>query len=187
MDHLAPQPTEHSSDTNDLARFLSAVGVQSGYIASFVLSTLQAVGAIVMLKAVHSGRYVFATEGAAQLFGRRAEQLIGASDSELMSVDEASSMRKAEQAVQAQRAQVLSEHRLERNGHRREFSVSRGLIDEAYLCSVWVERTHERYQEAQLGRALEQLGQQQSANEQMRREMQQGSGRDHRTIFSSSI
>jgi len=146
-----------------------------------VLATLRAVGGIVMVKAVQNGRYVFVSDGAAQLFGLSPAELIGASDSELMSEDEASSIRKSEQALLALRTQVLSDHRLEVDGQRREFSVNRVLIGATHLCAVWVERTQERLQETQIKRALEQLGQQQMAYEQMRREFQQGSGRDPTT------
>ncbi|MBW8894145.1 MAG: GGDEF domain-containing protein, partial [Burkholderiales bacterium] len=43
---------------------------------------------------------------------------------------------------------------------------------------VWHERTEERQRESHLQRALAQIEQQQSAMEQIRRELQQGSGRD---------
>lgn len=178
MDHLATQPIEPPSDARELALFVDAVGVQDTDILSLALGTLQLAGGVMMVKAVASGRYVFVSEGAGQLFGRNTAYLIGANDEELMSADEAAAVRKAEQAVQAQRAQVLSEHKLELDGRRREFSVSRVLINEGHLCAVWVERTKERQQEILIKRALEQLEQQQVASEQMRRELQQGSGRD---------
>ncbi len=178
MHHLATVSAELRNDAKELAFFLDAVGVQSTDTAMLLLAVLRAVGGTVMVKAVPSGRYVYCSDGAAQLFGRSPAQLVGASDAELMSEDEASSMRKAEQSLQVRRAQVSTDHRLERDGQRREFSVHRVFINATHLCAVWLERTQERHQEAQIKRALEQLGQQQMAYEQMRRELEQGSGRD---------
>jgi diguanylate cyclase (GGDEF)-like protein len=78
----------------------------------------------------------------------------------------------------AQRHPVVSEHKLEINGRRREFSVTRLALGQEFLLSVWHERTEERHRESHLQRALAQIEQQQSAIEQIRRELQQGSGRD---------
>lgn len=172
------QALDLPGDAKELALLMGAIGAQSADVAFLVLGALQAVDGLVMVKAVPSGRYEFVSQGAAQLFGRSVTQLIGVSDADLMSEDESSTMRKAEQAVQARGTQLLSEHRLELEGQRREFSVNRVLIGTTHICSVWVERTHERYQESQVRRALEQLEQLQVASELMRRELQQGSARD---------
>jgi len=181
MDHLAPLRTDNPTTTDELASLLGVIGSQNAEAISLMQALLQAAAGVLLVKAVQTGRYVFGSEGAAQLFDRPIEQLLGASDAELMSPDEANAMRKAEQSVLAQRSQVLSEHKLERDGRKREFTVTRLPLGPAHLGAVWVNRTQERLQDALLKRALEQLEQQQAANEQMRRELQLGSGRDGTT------
>ena len=181
MHHLATESVELRNDAKELSSFLDSVGVQGVDTALLLLAILQSVGGIVMVKAVQSGRYVYFSDGAAQLFGRSPAELIGASDSELMGEDEAASLRKAEQSMQVRRTRGPTDHKLELDGQRREFSVNRVLINATHLCAVWLERTQEKHQEAQIKRALEQLGQQQMAYEQMRRELEQGSGRDPAT------
>ncbi|MBT9501219.1 MAG: diguanylate cyclase [Burkholderiaceae bacterium] len=167
--------------SEELATLLDLIGSPNAETVALMQALLQAAGGVLLVKGVQSGRYVFGSEGAAQLFDRPLEQLLGASDAELMSPDEANAMRKAEQAVLAQRSQVLSEHKLEREGRKREFTVTRLPLGAGHLGAVWVNRTQERLQDALLKRALEQLEQQQAANEQMRRELQLGSGRDATT------
>jgi diguanylate cyclase (GGDEF)-like protein len=76
---------------------------------------------------------------------------------------------------------VVSEHKLEIGGRRREFSVTRVALDPDHLLAVWHERTDEKHREMQLQRALIQIEQQQKALEDLRRDMQQGSGRDDLT------
>jgi len=111
-----------------------------------------------------------------QMFEREA--VVGHTDAELLKPDEATALRRVEQTVMAQRSPVVSEHKLDINGRRREFSVTRLALGQEFLLSVWHERTEERHREAHLQRALAQIEQQQSALEQVRRELQQGSGRD---------
>jgi len=87
-------------------------------------------------------------------------------------------MRRVEQAAMAQRSVVVSEHRLELAGRRREFSVTRAALGSEFVMALWAERTEERHRESHLQRALAQIEQQQKAIEQLRRELQAGSGRD---------
>jgi diguanylate cyclase (GGDEF)-like protein len=103
---------------------------------------------------------------------------LGCSDGDFLRPDEIVAMRRVEQSAMAQRSVVVSEHRLELGGRRREFSVTRVALGADHLVALWLERTEERHREVHLQRALAQIEQQQSAMEQVRREMQAGSGRD---------
>ena len=127
------------------------------------------------------GRYVHVCERMVSLMGRSLDQVIGQADSELLSVDEAAMLRVAEQTVPTDSSSQWSEHRLERNGLRREFSVNRMMLwagSRALLVSAWVELTGARQQEVRLQQALIQLEQQQLALEALRRETQDHTLRD---------
>lgn len=181
MDYLQTQSIDASSEACELDRFLDKVDTLHGAVRALVVMTLHAAGAAMMVKALSTGRYVFVNEAAAQLFGRTVEQLKGASDSDLMGADDAAVMRRAEQAAQVKRVQSIVEHRLDLDGAKRDFSVSRLFAGDEYVFSVWIDRTRERYQQGQIRRALDQLEQQQAANELMRRELQQHSEHDLET------
>lgn len=170
-----------SSEAFEVDRFLDGIGTLPNTLRDLVGMTLRTAGAAMMVKSVPSGRYVFANETAAMLFDRPVEQLIGFCDSDLLNADDVAVMRKAEQAAQARPTQSIVEHRLYIDGVKRDFSVSRLFLGDEYVFSVWIDRTRERYQEIQFKRALDQLEQQQAANEQMRRELQQSHGHDLET------
>ena len=104
--------------------------------------------------------------------------MLGSNDNELVRADEAIAMRRIEQSVMAQSQMIISEHRLELSGRRREFTVTRSPLGGEHLLAVWHERTEERHRETHLQRALQQIEQQQQALEQARREVQRGTGRD---------
>ena len=125
-----------------------------------------------------TGRYVYASSGMDVLFERGGNNIVGAGDAELMRQDEASSMRRVEQTVMSQRGLIVSEHRVEIGGRRREFSVSRMPLGADHVIALWSERTEEKHRESHLQRALVQIEQQQKTLEQLRRELQLGSGRD---------
>lgn len=135
---------------------------------------------LVAVKEASSGRYIHVSERMAALLARPVENIIGHTDTEVMGQDEAAMMKAAEQTVGP--SVQWSEHRLERDGRRREFSVNRMLMlpDSAspLLVSAWVELTDTRQRDVQLHQALIQLEQQQLAVEAMRRETQDQSLRD---------
>lgn len=141
-----------------------------------LVALIEPLGCQAAIKQAASGRYAFASTGFAQMLDR--EEAVGHNDAELLRPDEISALRRVEQTVMAQRHPVVSEHKLEINGRRREFSVTRLALGSDFLLAVWQERTEERHRETQLQRALTQIEQQQGAIEQIRRELQQGSGRD---------
>ena len=114
---------------------------------------------------------------------RPPADVLGRSDAELFDAPLATALRAAEQTALAQGAPLASEHRFEWAGARREFSVLRALsaADAAgrrWLCSVWTDLAPERQREAQLRAALEQIEQQQRANDLLRREIADQALRD---------
>ncbi len=158
--------------------WLASSGSPQGPVAAGLLSLLEPTGACLTVKSMATGRYVFASPGMNELFGRQESGIVGAADAELMRGDEVQAMRRSEQATLAQRGVVSSEHRLEIGGRRREFMVTRIPLGTEHVMALWSDKTEERHRETHLQRALQQLEQQQKSLEQMRRELQQGSGRD---------
>ncbi len=129
-----------------------------------------------------AGRYVYASERMATVLGHPRAYLLGRTDSELLSVEEAALLKAAEQTVSGSGSVQWSEHRLERQGRRLEFSVNRLVLVTAsappLLVAAWVDLTEVRQRDIQLQQALLQLEQQQFAAEALRRETQDPSQRD---------
>jgi len=178
MNTTADQQDPLSPVPGSLAHWLSShpdLGTETG---AGMLSLIEPLNLLAAVKSLATGRYVFASSGMDRLFERSESSVVGSLDNDLMRSDEVVAMRRVEQAVMAQRSVVLSEHRLELGGRRREFTVTRTPLGKEFVLAVWQERTEERHRESHLQRALQQLEQQQKALEQIRRELQQGSGRD---------
>jgi diguanylate cyclase (GGDEF)-like protein len=96
-------------------------------------------------------------------------------------------LRNADQAALGQPQASTTDHRIERDRQRREFSVTRLALPSAdggaprTAVHVWVETTLVLQREAQLTKALQQLEQQQIATEALRRETQDQALRDNVT------
>lgn len=136
-----------------------------------------------VLKDAASGVWLHADARMSEWLGRPAGALRGATDAALFG--DAAALRAADQAAAGQAGAQLTEHRLEFGGTRREFSVLRqrlvGPDGSVLLAVVWRDLGPARRREAQLRHALEQLEQQQLANEQLRREMNGQLPRDSAT------
>jgi diguanylate cyclase (GGDEF)-like protein len=113
------------------------------------------------------------------------DDVIGHRDAELFEPGLASAIRAAEQSALAQTEAQVSEHRFDWRGTRQEFSVLRLRLDggagRTLLAAAWRDLAPLRRREAQRAAAIEQLEQQQRANEQLRREMQDHPLRDSET------
>lgn len=171
-------PAAASATPASFDAWLASLGPQHAPLSAGLLSLVEPTGACLAVKSMATGRYVFASTGMSEMFGRAETGIVGATDAELMRSDEVQAMRRAEQATLAQRGVVSSEHRLELTGRRREFMVTRTPLGLDHVMALWSDKTEERHRESHLQRALQQLEQQQKSLEQMRRELQQGSGRD---------
>jgi diguanylate cyclase (GGDEF)-like protein len=147
---------------------------------------LEQQGAMLAVKDAASGRYLHVNAAMAAWLGASAQEVTGRSDTELLDATLATTLRAAEQTALGQGGVLASEHRFEWRGARHDFSVLRAVVgpDEQgrrLLCSVWRDQAPQRQKDIQLRHALEQLEEQQRANEQLRRELQDQSLRDTAT------
>lgn len=140
-------------------------------------------GDLLAIKDVASGRYAYVNAAMAAFVGRPVGEVAGRSDAELFDAAMATALRAAEQTALAHGAPLASEHGFEWAGVRREFSVLRTVsqVDpqgRRWLCSLWTDLAAVRQRESQLRTALEQIEQQQRANELLRREISDQALRD---------
>jgi diguanylate cyclase (GGDEF)-like protein len=140
-------------------------------------------GDLLAVQDAADGRYAYVNPAMAAFLHRTPEEVLGRSDTELFDAPLAMALRAAEHTAVSHGAPLASEHRFEWGGVRREFSVLRmlGAGDEAgrrWLCSVWTDLAPELQRETQLRAALEQIEQQQQANDLLRREIADQALRD---------
>ena len=133
------------------------------------------------VKDADSGRYAYVSEAMAEFLGSAATAVLGRTDAELFDAAVAGALRAAEQTALAQGAPLLSDHQFEWNTRRRDFSVLRVLSESAgqrWLAAAWLDMSGERQRQQQLRVALEQIEQQQQANDRLRREIADQALRD---------
>ena len=166
----------------DNARALMAsLGLAPEALGALAFTFADRFEAALGIKDASTGRYVYANARFAALVGRAPD---GLSDEDWLDPAQAATLRTADQSAMVQTLPQVSEHRLERQGGRREYSVTRQALASAeggalrHLCCLWVDQTAQRQHETQLQLALAQLEQQQQASEAMRREMQDQGLRD---------
>ncbi|MDZ7591403.1 MAG: diguanylate cyclase [Rubrivivax sp.] len=140
-------------------------------------------GDLLAVQDAADGRYAYVNPAMAAFLRRPAAEVPGCSGAELFDAPLATALRAAEQTALSHGLPLASEHRFEWGGTRREFSVLRMLsaADEAgrrWLCSVWTDLAPELQREAQLRAALDQIEQQQQANDRLRREVADQALRD---------
>ena len=143
-------------------------------------------GAMLSIKDAATGRYVCVNETMARFLARPAAQIYGHGDAELVDPVLATAWRAAEQSALAQGQPLASEHRFEWAGQRHDYMVLRMIIDAGddgrrWLCGIWTDQTAQRQKDAQLRTALEQLEEQQRANEKLRLELADQGLRDGAT------
>ena len=140
-------------------------------------------GGLLAVKDVASGRYAHVNEAMAAFLGRSVEEVRGCSDGDWFDATLLGTLRAAEQTAAAQGAPLLSDHEFEWRGRRHDFSVLRVLVAPTapgprWLVAVWQDHSAEREREQQLQAALEQIEQQQRANDRLRREIADQALRD---------
>jgi diguanylate cyclase (GGDEF)-like protein len=143
-------------------------------------------GAMLSVKDAATGRYEHVNDAMARFLGRSLSDIRGHTDAELVDPALATAWRAAEHTALAQDQPLSSEHRFEWAGARHNFAVLRlaaccGSLSRRWLCSVWTDQGPQRQKDAQLRNALEQLEQQQRANEKLRLELADQSLRDGAT------
>jgi len=156
-------------------------------LGEVLLAQVTQARALMSIKEIDSGRYVWVNDAMAALLGRPTDEVVGLTDADLNLATVGPSVRAAEQSAATQPAGATTEHKIEVRGGRREFSALRVPLARTdgqkarHLCSVWTELTETRHRESQFRLALEQLEQQQKANQALRRELQDQVLRDDTT------
>ena len=149
----------------------TALQLADGVLCSALLAWIDRSDALLAVKEIGSGRYVYVNRGMAELLGRSAAELNGLTDADLMESGQWAALRAADQAAAGLGSPVVGEHRIEREGRRREFSVYRQVLPAAvggeprYLLALWTDLTQLRQKDAQLKRALAQIEAQQRGGE----------------------
>ena len=162
-----PDASEHSDAAPALP---AALQLAEGVMCSALLAWIDRSDVLLALKEIGSGRYVYVNRGMAALLGRSAAELSGLTDADLMESGQWAALRAADQAAVGLGTPVVGEHRIEREGRRREFSVYRQVLpapagQARYLLALWTELTALRQKDAQLQRALAQIEVQQRGHE----------------------
>ncbi len=180
---MTPDPSiQPGPDATGDASLPASLGAALG---ALVPALLQRDGDALTLQDAASGVYVHADAIVLQWLGHAAGEVVGHGVAELFEPGVAASLRAAEQTALAQPGPLVSEHKFESGGVRREFSVMRqrlhGPEGQVLMAAVWRDLAPQRRREALRAAAIEQLEQQQRANEQLRREMQDHTLRDSET------
>jgi diguanylate cyclase (GGDEF)-like protein len=149
-------------------------------VSEFLMAWVARDNDALTVKDAATGRYLVASEALAGWLG--CAPMAGKTDAELLDADTARLLQAADQTTLSHSGVLSSEHKFEREGLRREFNVMRQCLampdGPRYLLALWRDVTAHRRKEVQLRTALDQLEQQQLANAQLRREVQDPSLRD---------
>jgi diguanylate cyclase (GGDEF)-like protein len=137
-------------------------------------------GAMLTIKDAESGRHVRVNAAFAQWLGRDLDDVAGRTDAELFGADVATALRAADRSALDAGAALANEHRIERDGQRRDFSVlRRALVDASgrrWLACAWFDLAAQRQKDVQLRQALEQIEQQQRTIAQLRQDLHEQHG-----------
>ena len=161
-------------------------------LASALPAFVQQQGGLLAVKDADTGRYVHVSTAMAAFLGQPSEAIAGRTDADIFDASLATALRAAEQTALAHGAPLLSDHQFEWAGSRRDFSVLRVLAaptapaasatsapaGRRWLTAIWLDKAGELQRQQQLRGALEQIEQQQHANERLRREIADQALRD---------
>ena len=178
-------PAMNPNPANTPAPPLPAAELQR-VVAEWLSAALRRSGGLMAVKEAHSGRYLHVNAAMCEFLGRPEAEVIGRSDADFFEPSILTALRAAEHTSLSRGELLSSEHRFEWRGVRRDFSVMRQVIQAAEgvvggdlcICSLWHDQSSERQREAQMRAALEQIEQQQRANELLRRELADQALRD---------
>ena len=157
-------------------------------LAQALLAQAQQQGLAVAVKSADDGCYLLANDSFAALLGTDAASLAGRPDADWLDATTAALVRAADQTALAQGAALASDHRFDLRGERREFKVLRVVApagDRRLICSIWHDLAPQRQRDAQLRLALDQLEQQQKANDALRLELAEQGLRDQASGLNS--
>lgn len=139
-------------------------------------------GGLAALKDSASGRYLWCDAALAALLRPQGLPLLGATDADWCEAAQVVALRAADQTALARQGVLVSEHRCELGGVRRDLLVLRlagtAADGSRHLASIWIDRSEQQHRQAQLRQALDQIEQLQRANESLRRELKDQGPRD---------
>lgn len=175
---MSTTPTPNDPARADALELRHAVALAQVFDAAMARQ-----GAMLSIKDAATGRYEYVNAAMARFLGRAAADIRGHSDAELVDPALATAWRASEQTALAQAQPLSIEHRFEWAGARHDYMVLRLAMQadaqgSRWICSVWTDQTPQRQKDAQLRAALEQLEQQQRANEKLRLELSDQGLRD---------
>lgn len=175
---MSTTPTPNDPARADALELRHAVALAQVFDAAMARQ-----GAMLSIKDAATGRYEYVNATMARFLGRAAADIRGHSDAELVDPALATAWRASEQTALAQAQPLSIEHRFEWAGARHDYMVLRLAMQadaqgSRWICSVWTDQTPQRQKDAQLRAALEQLEQQQRANEKLRLELSDQGLRD---------
>ena len=164
----------------------AALDLDEGALGAMLFGMVTRLDALLAIKEMATGRYVNVNLRMAALFRRTPQEIVGLTDAELLEPGQSAGWRGAEMAAGGQPGPYLSDHRVDIDGQRREFSVARMALPARqgparFLFCVWTDVTADKQRDAQLAKALQQLEQQQQASEVLRRELNDQTLRDSAT------
>lgn len=168
--------TAESTPAEPGLAWLAGLMQREGVVLGALLELLDRLELAFAVKDLASGQYRHVSPRLAAWFGRDPAQMLGSTDADWLEAAQWPPLRTAEQAAAGMPRGALTEHRLDLDGRRREFSVARVALPAPdggaprLVCCLWHELSAERAREARLQQALAQIEQLQQAAEQMRRE-----------------
>lgn len=157
------QPFESPVLAESAGALAASLGVADGALCEMLMAWADRSEGLLSVKEISSGHYVHVNPRMAALLGRPASEVVGLGDADLMEASQWAPLRAADQSAATLGTPQMSEHRLERAGQRREFSVFRQALAAAdggpprHLGSLWTELTASRSKDTQLQRALQQI------------------------------
>lgn len=157
-------------------------------LSQALLAHAQLQSLAVGVKSADDGCYLSVNGLLATLLGTDAASLLGRTDGDLFDTGTAALLRAADHTALGQASALSSEHRFDLRGERREFNVLRvvsGNGTSRLITSVWQDLAPLRQRDAQLRTALDQLEQQQKANNALRVDLAEQGLRDQASGLNS--
>ena len=162
-------------------------------LARSLLVLAEVQGLALGIKTAEDGRYLMGNAALLALLGCPAGRLAGSSDADWLEPATAALLRTADHTALAQGQQLCSDHRLELSGVRRDFQVVRVVAGgsagsgQRLVVSLWRDQAPQLQRAHQLRVALDQLEQQQRANDVLRGELADQGLRDQASgLYSRS-
>jgi diguanylate cyclase (GGDEF)-like protein len=172
-----------TADSRPSASSATAAWAGNAAVVQILRTVLERHGEFLTVKDATNGRYVYVDAAMSAFLRRDAAALVGCTDADVFDSGMVTAFRAAEQTALAQSGPLVSDHRFEWGGARRDFKVTRlhgtaGADGTRWLFAVWSDQGASEQRDAQLRNALGQLEREQKANELLRLELSDHALRD---------